>query len=189
MKLISYIGTRPGIQGVGSWLVRVGTHSPFSHTEVLYEPGDGVAHLMPDGSLEPNENGEYWCSSASAGDIMPEWSYRAGKRGGVRFKRIKVDPSKWLVQELPPSFFNPVVVAQWFVDHQGAAYDYRNFASFAGVVANWIFSDDAGHYTCTECCARSMQFAQAHRFNPGNFPPVIDRILRVHARGDYVPMS
>lgn len=177
MKLISYTGTRPGIQGVGSFAVRLGTNSLYSHTEIMFEPGDGVDHLMPDNNLQPGDNGALWCASSSAGDRMPAWSTkRAGKLGGVRFKRIVLKPEHWFIQDLPRDIFDPHATAQWFVVNQGLAYDYRHIASFVSAPMNLIFSHGVDHYTCTECTAAALGFAQSERFHPGNFPPVIERI-------------
>lgn len=180
MKLLSYTGIRPGIQGLGSLAVQLGTNSPYSHTEIMFEPGDGVDYLMPDNNLQPSTDGALWFASSSAGDRMPEWSTkRAGKLGGVRFKRNVLKPAHWLVQDLPRDIFNPHDVAQWFVVHQGLAYDYRHIASFASAPMNLIFSHGVDHYTCTECIAAALGFKESHRFHPGNFPPVIERICLI----------
>lgn len=175
MKIISYTGTRPGFQAIGSWAVRKGTNSLFSHTELVFEPGDGVDHLMPDGTTEPDENGAVWCASASANDIMPEWSKRrAGHRGGVRFKRIVVDNKKWQWQALSP-VFNPTSAALLLKSMEGLGYDWRHIAGFMGPVFNLIFSHSENKVTCSEICAIALGFAQAHRFHPGNLPPVLER--------------
>ena len=176
MKLISYTGTRSGIQGIGSVAVLFGTDSDYSHTEIMFEPGDGVEHLMPDGILLAGSEGALWCASASAGDRMPEWSpKRAGKLGGVRFKRIALKPENWYMQDLPKDMFDPVATARWFAVNQGLAYDYRHILSFGGIALNYIFGHGEDHYTCTECTAAALGFAQSERFQPGNFPPVIER--------------
>lgn len=177
MKLLSYIGTRPGIAAIGSYLIRRGVKSVYSHTEVLFEPGDGCAHLMPDGSLEPDETGALWCASSTAGDTIPKWSpKRAGGLGGVRFKRIVLKPENWVIQELPTSLFDPTYAAKWFVLNQGLAYDYRHILSFVSIPLNMIIGQGIDCYTCTESCAASLGYSEPERFHPGNLPIVISRI-------------
>ena len=173
MKLISYTATRPGFQGLGSIIVRLGTNSPFSHTEIVFEPGDGVDHLMPDGTTEPDADGALWCASATASDVMPVWSKRRqGRKGGVRFKRIVVG-SNWFVQNISHETCSPVGVAQFIKEEEGLAYDWKHIAGFLGPVFNLIFSHGAEKYTCSEICAAAMGMPHAHRFQPGNLPAVI----------------
>lgn len=165
------------MQALGSYSVRFGTKSDFSHTEIVFEPGDGVDHLMPDGTTQPDENGAIWCASATALDRMPEWSiYRPNELGGVRFKRFVVNPDHWLIQDATNVHFDPVQVASWFVTNQGHCYDWRHIFSFGGVIMNWIFSNDKDKNTCTEAVAEAMGFSDSWRFHPGNFPNVISRI-------------
>lgn len=112
MKLASYVGTRDSIMGLGNRLIRLrlsGIRQALqtdntsiqdilraSHSEIVFEPGDNVDHLMPDGTCQPNEKGELWCVSSIGLERIPSFSRRrAGKRGGVRFKRINVNSSVW----------------------------------------------------------------------------------------------
>lgn len=177
MKSLSYNSIRPGIQALGSYSVRIGTKSKFSHTEIMFEPGDDVEHLVPDGNLEPID-GAYWCASASAADIIPVWSKRrAGRTGGVRFKRINPNTGHWLIQDLPSEEFSSILAATWFKEHEGLAYDWQHIFSFIGVAANWVFTQGVDKYTCTEACAAALLFKEPERFHPGNFPPVIDRVV------------
>ena len=76
MQLASYVGTRRSLMGIGNRLIRLRlsglkealktdasldqTVLRASHSEVVFEPGDGVDHLMPDGTCEPNAKGELW---------------------------------------------------------------------------------------------------------------------------------
>ena len=69
----------------------------------VFEPGDGVDDLMPrDSSVEaaqpstrPDASGALWCASSAAAEPIPLWSpRRAGRRGGVRFKRIILRAAK-----------------------------------------------------------------------------------------------
>ncbi len=112
MKLASYVGTRDSLIGLGNRLIRLRLsgirqalqtdNSPSqdilraSYSEIVFEPGDGVDHLMPDGTCQPNEKGELWCVSSVGLERIPSFSHRrAGKLGGVRFKRINVNSSVW----------------------------------------------------------------------------------------------
>lgn len=36
--------------GLGNVLIRLRLRGPYSHSEIVFEPGDGVDHLMPDGT-------------------------------------------------------------------------------------------------------------------------------------------
>lgn len=172
MKLISYTGTRSGFAGLGSILVRVRLKSAYSHTEVMFEPGDGVEHLVPDGNLEPTEEG-YWCASSVASDTLPDWSVRRkGKIGGVRFKRIQVDSGKWNIQDCQ---FDPVRAADWFHRHEGECYDWKHIFSFIGIIPNLIFSQSFTKWTCAEACGAAFGFGSPDIFDPHNLPVVTDR--------------
>ena len=122
MKLASYIGTRAGIYGLGNFLIRLRLGGQESHSEIVFEPGDGpeVAALMPDGSLEPDANGALWCCSSVALERIPAYSpRRPGHRGGVRFKRIILGKS-WA---LDATGADPLRAAQWASQNQGRLYD------------------------------------------------------------------
>ena len=46
MQLASYKSTRLGLQGIANRIIRLRLRGPYSHTEVVFEPGDGVDHLV-----------------------------------------------------------------------------------------------------------------------------------------------
>ena len=167
MKAAFYIGTRSGWRGIGNVLVRWRLRSQISHCELVFEPGDGVDDLMPrDGqTMLPTTQpvaGEYWCASSSATDPMPTWSpRRAGKSGGVRFKRINVrDASKWRLVDVP--WADARRAAQWFVDHQGALYDWQGIVGFIA----WPVPDKAGRWSCHEACAAALGHPAPSRTDP-----------------------
>jgi hypothetical protein len=90
-------------------LVCVGTLSRFSHTELVFG--------------EPDENGESLCATSS------------GRDGGVRFKRIKLDPARWTVDPLSGLHANAEAQALlWFHKHEGEPYDHQ------GLAAVWLFT-------------------------------------------------
>ena len=162
MKLALYIGTRkPWYIGLGNRLVRLRLRSQISHCELLFEPGDGVDDLMPDASADPDAD-ELWCAGSSASDVMPGWSpRRAGRHGGVRFKRINVrDASKWLLVDVP--WADARRAAQWFVDHQGALYDWQGIVGFIA----WPVPDKADRWSCHEACAAALGHPAPSRTDP-----------------------
>ena len=160
MKLASYYSTRPGIKGLGNVLIRIRLQGQYSHSEIVFEPGDGVDHLMPDGSTEP-VNGAYWCASSVSTEILPEWSkYRAGKMGGVRFKRIVLDPARWTLDNLDE--YNALEAAGWATINEGALYDWQLILGFIA----WIIPDKTGRVMCSEGCATMLGFLDPWRFDP-----------------------
>ena len=95
MLLASYKSTRPGIQGIANRIIRRRLRGQYSHSEIVFEPTDMVDALMPDGSAAPID-GALWCVSSVAAEKLPPWSQtRAGRFGGVRFKRIALSPDRW----------------------------------------------------------------------------------------------
>ena len=171
MKLAFYLGTRePWYIGIGNVLVRLRLRSQISHCELVFEPGDGVDDLMPHDSAvetaqpstQPDASGALWCASASAGDVMPAWSpRRAGRHGGVRFKRINVrDSSKWLLVDVP--WADARSAAIWFREHQGGLYDWQGIIGFLA----WVVPDKAQRWTCHEACAAALGHPSPSRTDP-----------------------
>jgi hypothetical protein len=134
MKLASYTATRAGWVGICNRLIRWRFGGDFwkdgqaSHTEVIFEPTDGVDDLMPDGTTQPDENGAVWCGSSAALDVIPDWApRRKGKTGGVRMKRIVLDPDRW---EIKPYRRDPRWAARWFRSNEGYRYDWSMIVGF-----------------------------------------------------------
>ena len=194
MKAAFYIGTRSGLNGIGSVVTRfrqsgfdglTGKNAPMSqisHCELVIEPHDGVDDLMPrDGlTMLPTAapmGGALWLAGSSATDVMPPWSpRRAGARGGVRFKRIDVsDRRKWLLVELdhlPPERKRRAV--QWMVDHQGALYDWWLIGGF--VV--FMLPDAPDRYVCHEALGAALGIAEPRRLPPPALCAVLDWRVR-----------
>lgn len=140
-------------------MIRIRLKGLYSHTEVVFVPEDCVASFMPDGTCEPID-GMYWCASSVASDKMPVWSpRRAGRTGGVRFKRVLLDPNKWDVVEYK---HNPIKAAKWFKDNQGAPYDWQQIFGFI----SWLMPEKSGRYMCSESCAESAGYEDSYRFDP-----------------------
>lgn len=163
MKLASYKGTRAGWQGWFNRLIRWRFSGPYSHSEIVFEPGDGVDTSMPDQTCNATNAGELWCASSVALERLPDWAnYRAGKVGGVRFKRIALDLEKW---DLLPVSGDPHLVVTMFNLYEGIPYSWRLIAKFAA----W-FVDLRGtkQMTCSQVCAFAIgvEFDEAWRFDP-----------------------
>jgi len=149
MKLASYVGTRSGIMGLGNILIRLRLGGRESHSEVVFEPGDGpaVAALMPDGSLEPDANGALWCCSSVGLERMPPGFRRAGRFGGVRFKRIVVSGDHWALDDVSA---DPLRAALWARENAGSLYDWQAIARFL----LWVLPQKLSRGMCSEVCAR-----------------------------------
>lgn len=162
MKLASYVGTRPGIMGIGNILIRLRLRGQASHSEVVFEPSDGpeVAALMPDGSLEPDADGAMWCYSSVGLERLPAKSpRRAGHMGGARFKRIRLVRPQWA---LDPVDIDPLDVARAAVIRQGRLYDWQYILGFLG----WLIPQKASRTACSEEVAEVLGFEDPHRFDP-----------------------
>ena len=170
MKLAFYIGTRkPWYIGLGNRLVRLRLNSQISHCEVVFEPGDGVDHLMPDRTAALDDQFTLWCASSSASDEIPEWSQRRkGKHGGVRLKRINVhDTSKWWLVDIVDT--NPISVYNWFMRYSGAMYDWQGILGYIA----WFIPNNKKRWTCHEACAASLGMSDAWRLDPASLFNVV----------------
>lgn len=168
MRLASYHGNRAGVMALGNILIRWRLRGAFSHTEVMFEPGDGedVADLMPDGSLEPDADGAYWMASSVGLERMPVWSKRRpGRLGGLRLKRIVPDPRKWT---LVPIAADPLASARLARECEGSLYDWQLIASFL----LWVIPHKMSRGHCAEWSARLAGVPQkdAWRFDPCSLP-------------------
>lgn len=162
MLLASYKSTRPGLQGLFNRIIRLRLRGPYSHSEVVFEPGDGVDHLMPDGAAAIGQDGSLWCASSVAAEALPEFSgRRAGKTGGVRFKRVVLDPSHW---DLVKVNLDPMATAQWFKAHEGEMYDWQLILGFM----SWVIPQKDQRWTCSEACAAALGIpeTEAWRLDP-----------------------
>ena len=164
MLIASYKSTRPGLQGIANRLIRLRLRSIYSHCEVVFEPQDNVGHLMPDGSCAPGPDGELWCASSVAAEALPAHSpRRAGEAGGVRLKRIALNPDHWDTRQVA---CNPSLAAQWFKAHEGELYDWQLILGFV----SWAIPQKSMRWTCSEACAAALAVPEddAWRFDPAN---------------------
>ena len=177
MKLASYKGTRPGIQGVGNFLIRNRLESPISHSELIFEPGDGVDHLMPDGTCEPDEDGAYWSASSTFAEKIPSFSpKRAGKSGGVRFKRINFNKDHWKFVELDNGQGNEIsqMAAIWFVKNQGVCYDMSLIVKFIVWLLPYQNNDKV---MCSEAVASALGMPAPARIDPALLHALCKRFM------------
>lgn len=146
--------------GLGNILIRFRLAGDFSHSEIMFEPGDGVDHLMPDKTCEPID-GAYWCCSSTGTERLPTWSpYRAGHMGGFRFKRIRPDRERWTLDATPGRC--PLKAATQAKEKQGKLYDWQLVLGFIA----WLIPEKAGREMCSEACASLLGFVDAWRFDP-----------------------
>lgn len=158
MKLASYHGTRAGLMGLGNVLIRLRLRGRYSHSEIVFEPGDGVDHLMPDGTCQPDAQGALWCVSSTGLERIPLWSKRRpGRVGGVRFKRIVLG-DKWTLDPVS----NPERAARWAVDNEGRLYDWQLILGFLA----WAVPHKRSRVMCSEACAEMLGLPDAWRFDP-----------------------
>lgn len=185
MKLLSFHGTRSGIFGLGNVLIRARLRGQYSHNEVMFEPCDGpeVAALMPDGSLEPDANGALWCCSSVGLERLPSHSRRrAGKVGGVRFKRIVPDRQRWTAEETDR---DPLQAARWAREHEGSLYDWQYIVGFLA----WFIPQKETRTACCEACAKMLGLAaDAWRFDCCSLSAAV-RWHQGGAGGDYIDTS
>ena len=147
---------RPESGHVLDWLVRwafhiavcVGTLSRYSHTELVFG--------------EPDENGESLCWSSS------------GRDGGVRSKRIKLDPARWTVDPLYGLHPNTEASAlMWFEKHKGYPYDHFGllavwlFTVFPPLRAVWRLIQDGRKWFCSEAGADALGLWRPWTRSPG----------------------
>lgn len=160
MLLASYMGGRTGVHAVVARLIQLRLRGLYSHSELVFEPGDPVGYLMPDATCQPDGQGALWCASSAMDDVMPASSVRrAGKTGGVRFKRLVLDPAKWV---MVPVHRDAVAAAKWFVAHEGQRYDWQLILGFL----SWIIPQKAARWTCSESCAAALGYKDSWRFDP-----------------------
>jgi hypothetical protein len=166
MLLASYKSTRPGLQGVANRIIRFRLKGPYSHSEIVFEPTDLVDDLMPDGRTDAID-GALWCVSSVAAERLPPWSQRrAGAMGGVRFKRIKLDPSRWDFVRLRCDARQAAVRAR---THEGGMYDWQQVAGYA----SWLIPHRDDRWSCAELCAQLIGMAEPWRMDPCSLHRVV----------------
>jgi hypothetical protein len=184
MLLASYVSTRDGLIGLGNIGIRLrtcdlkqafilegtpGDRTPrASHSELVFVPedGDDVRELMPDKSLEPDENGAFWCLSSTGFDHIPDWApRRQGKMGGVRFKRINVKNHKWRLDEVNR---DPYQAALWGRENEGRPYDWQLVIGKAAVLTQILLPNSDSRLMCNECILTAIGVENPRLFDPAS---------------------
>lgn len=175
MLLASYKSTRPGVQGVANRVIRWRLKGQYSHSEIVFQPWDGVDDLMPDGSAAPDQNGALWCVSSVAAETLPAWSQnRAGRTGGVRFKRINLSPDRWDTVQIHADPRRAAVRAKLL---EGEMYDWQGVVGFV----TWMIPGNDRRWTCHELAGLLMGIEQPQRLDPCSLHQVA---LWAHAQYD-----
>lgn len=177
MKVIFFKGTSPGVAGWFDRGARFRLSGPYSHCEVVFEPGDDVEDYMPDKSLEIDSEGRYWCFSSNFFDVMPAWSKRrAGKKGGARYRRIYLDPQLWDVIDIP--FIKATDVIDLIDELEGLRYDLFGWLKFI----TWFFQHQKSRITCYEIVAIACDIEEPHRYDTCNLAAILRSMVRQYHR-------
>ena len=168
MKLASYKGRRKGWIGVPNILIKRWLMGKYSHSEIIFEPGDGVDHLMPDKTTETID-GTVWAYSSSVSDLIPSWApIRKGRKGGARFKRINFSEDKYVdgKWDVIPYPVDPVKAAEYAVANEGKSYDHRLNIGIVFRPVLLILGYRDGFVNCSKVCAAAGGFEEPDRFDP-----------------------
>lgn len=141
MRIAFYKGTRSGLQGLFNILVRWWTCGPYSHCELIISE-------FPDGAV--------LCGSASQID------------GGVRLKRMVLDPTRWDVLYLPRGEEERAL--EWFEQRLGHRYDYFGLIGF---LARPI-KGSGKRWFCSEAVAAAVGMVEPWRFCPNTLAALCD---------------
>lgn len=142
LQVAFYKGRSHWIDRLAAWWTR----GAYSHCE-LVAPG-------------ANEDGSRMCVSSSPVD------------GGVRRKRILLDPRKWELVDLPVSDEAAGEAFQWFAERDGLKYDYLGLFGFV-----WRpYSGSRRRWFCSEALASALGFRDAWRFDPNTLYVVLKRM-------------
>ena len=139
MKLASYKGTRKGFKGFLNRSIRWWTNSIYSHNELVFDQFK-------------DSQGNMLCASSSGSD------------GGVRFKYIYLDPTKWDVIDLNISSEREYNAFSWFAENIDCKYDYLGLFGFI-----WRRMQDKDKWFCNEAIGRSLGIANPNWYSPGHF--------------------
>ena len=141
--LASYKSTHTGLSGLMNRGVRFVTRSQYSHSEICIG--------------NPFES-EVWCISASGVD------------GGVRAKRMQLNPDKWDILPLP--HVSEEDATQFLSRNEGDGYDYAGVARF---LFPWAIGPSAKRWFCSEAAAAIVGLNEPWRFSPADLHIVVSR--------------
>ena len=135
LYLASYKGTRPGWHGLVNRAIRFFTKSIYSHSEICL--GDPFA-------------GPVDCLSS------------VGTEGGVRIKRMQLNPDKWDVIALPG--VSEGAFWSFLADNAGRKYD---LVGCVRSVLPFVSREHETRWFCSEVCATVIGHKEAWRMHPG----------------------
>lgn len=147
--LASYRGGSRGVAALVGAAVRWVTQSEWSHCEIAI----GNSHAD-----------QFACITAS------------GMDGGVRIKRMRLDPMRWRLTPLP--WVDEARAWTFLASNGGAAYDWAGVMRFALPVV--MRSEHPSRWFCSEACAAIMGLADPWRFTPADLHIIAGRL---HAIG------
>lgn len=160
MKLASFVGTREGISGITQRMIRLRLKGQESHCEIVFEQGDGVDALMPDGTCLPDSEGRLWCFSSTPNEqVNADSDYRPGKVGGCRFTRKSVNNNDWVLEDTKQL---PHIAATRAIAICGQKYDW----SFIFGFLLWYIPEKPSRKACSEACAYVLGFSKPELFTP-----------------------
>lgn len=174
MQIASYTSRQKGVKGWFNIAIRWRLNGPYSHNEIVFLPGDGCEDLMPDGRLEPDENGAVWCGSSTGTDKIPAHSKRrAGRMGGVRLKRIVLEDHKWARKEIYGK--DPRKAAQWFRDNEGKLYAWERILGFVTWILIVVMPErKTERLVCYEACGAALGLKEPGRLDTCSIHHVVE---------------
>lgn len=93
--------------------------------------------------------------------------------GGVRFKRIDYDSTRWDIVDIGDKFESQS--REWFQRHEGQGYDLLGNLHFIfGFVG-----DNRHKWSCAEAVAESIGVPDSWRINPNSLYPIVAKYFRL----------
>ena len=149
-QLAFYKGKGTCLDAVIRWVTR----SPYSHVELILDPTD------------KGNDGASLCFSSSARD------------GGVRVKRIELNPDHWDIQEIEWPVGDHI--ERLFANLAGSKYDYWGllFSQFF----NWRRHSKT-RWFCSEVIAFALGIPNANSSAPGDLKALTVKLNQTHRLG------
>lgn len=112
--------------------------------------------------------------------VMPDgrWLSASGMDGGVRAKRIVLNPSHWDL--IPVPWADVALIEPLFEKHQGKGYDWLGLLGSQLVP---LTIDNPRRMFCSEFCAAALGFPLAQRYSPALLGEVVRRIHAINNLG------
>lgn len=125
----------------------------------LYKgPPSDIAHIIGHNATKLWTWSKYSHSELVIDDVC--WSSSA-RDGGIRSKVIDLSNGKWDVFDLTDNLGVKVKALDWFKQHEGDAYDYRNIVRFVFP----LIGHNKKHWVCYEACGEALGIKDAHKLD------------------------